>query len=50
MAFQNFFYFDIETTTKKSSLFDLKMDDPRGSEIFEKKCAKMKEYSSEWNK
>jgi len=49
MAYQNFFFFDIETTSKSKSLFDLKMDDTVGADIFIKKCTKLKQYSgSEW--
>jgi len=49
MDFQNFFFFDIETTSKRASLFDLKMNDTLGADIFIKKCEKMKNYSSsEW--
>jgi len=50
MAYKNFFYLDIETTSKFSSIFDLKLDDERGYELFIKKCESMKKFDPEWNK
>ena len=48
--YKDLFFFDIETTSKSPSLFDLKLDDPRGAELFMKKCMKMKQYpNSEWS-
>jgi 3'-5' exonuclease len=50
MAYKNFFYFDIETTSKSQSLFDLKLDDERGYDLFVKKYEKMKTFDQDWNR
>jgi uncharacterized protein YprB with RNaseH-like and TPR domain len=50
MAYKNFFFFDIETTSKSSSLFDLGLDDPRGAELFRKKWESMKKFDADWNR
>lgn len=47
--YKDYFFFDIETTSNYPSLFDFKLDDQRGAELFIKKCEKLKKYpSSEW--
>ena len=47
--YKDYFFFDIETTSKKPTLLDLKLDDPIGAELFIKKCEKLKQYpNSEW--
>jgi len=47
--YKDYFFFDIETTSKKPTLMDLKLDDPYGAELFIKKCEKLKKYpNSEW--
>lgn len=50
MAYKEFFYFDIETTSKAQSLFDLKIDDERGHDLFIRKWESMKKYDSDWNR
>ena len=47
--YKNFFFFDIETTTKSNTLFDLKLDDERGYDIFHRKYESMKTFDSSWN-
>lgn len=47
--YKDYFYFDIETTSKYPTLFDLKLDDQRGFDLFIRKCEKLKKYpTSEW--
>ncbi len=50
MSYKNFFFFDIETTSKSQSVFDLKLDDERGYDLFIKKCESMKRFDADWNK
>lgn len=50
MSYKNFFYFDIETTSKFPSFFDFGMDDPRGRDLFVKKYDSMKKFESDWNR
>ena len=50
MAYKNFFYLDIETTSKFSSIFDLKLDDEIGYDLFIKKCVTMKKFDLDWNR
>lgn len=45
--YKNFFFFDIETTSKKPTFLDLKLDDPVGAKIFENKCSKIKEWEDQ---
>lgn len=47
--FKDYFFFDIETTSKSPTLYDLKIKDERGHDLFIKKCEKLKQYQgSEW--
>lgn len=48
--YTNFFYFDIETTSKSPTLFDLKLDDERGHDLFVRKYEMMKKFDPEWNR
>lgn len=48
MAYKNYFYFDIETTSKSRTLFDLKLEDEIGYSLFIKKWEKMGKYEKEW--
>lgn len=50
MAYKNFFYFDIETTSKSPTLFDLKLEDERGYDLFLRKYELMKKFDSDWNR
>lgn len=50
MSHKNYFYIDIETTSKEASLFDLRMNDEKGYELFMRKIEKMKSFDSEWNR
>jgi hypothetical protein len=50
MAYKNFFFFDIETTSKSPSIFDLGMDDKVGAELFRKKYESMKRFDADWNR
>ena len=50
MSYKNYFYFDIETTTKKQTFFDFRLDDERGGNLFLKKYETMKLVDSSWNK
>ena len=50
MSHKNFFYLDIETTTKSSSLIELSVDDPRGYDLFMKKCETMSKFDADWSK
>jgi 3'-5' exonuclease len=43
--YKDFFYFDIETTSKYGDINTLKLNDPRGYELFLKKCEVFKD---EW--
>ena len=47
--YKNFFFFDIETTTKSNTLFDLRLDDERGFDLFHRKYESMKTFDSSWN-
>ena len=48
--YKNFFYFDIETTSKYSSFFDYKLNDDRGAELFRKRYEKYKSFDKSWDK
>jgi hypothetical protein len=50
MSYKQFFYFDIETTSKSQSIFDLNLDDEKGYDLFIKKCETMKKIDAGWNK
>lgn len=50
MCYKNYFYFDIETTTKKPTFFDFRLDDERGGNLFLKKYETMKLVDPNWNK
>lgn len=50
MSYKNFFYFDIETTSKFPTFFDMAMDDPIGKELFVRKYENIKKFESDWNK
>lgn len=41
--YTDFFYFDIETTSKYGDLSTLKLNDPRGYDLFVKKCEALKD-------
>jgi len=45
--YTNFFFFDIETTSKYGDFNTLKLNDPRGAELFIKKCDRMADFD-EW--
>ena len=42
--YTNFFFFDIETTSKYGDFKTLQLNDPRGATLFEKKCERMSDY------
>lgn len=48
--YKDFFYFDIETTTKYKDIEDFQKNDLRGYNLFESKCISMGEYDTSWNK
>lgn len=45
--YTNFFFFDIETTSKYGDYKTLQLNDPRGADLFAKKCDRMADYD-EW--
>jgi len=47
--YTNYFYFDIETTTKSPSFFDFKLDDTRGAELFSRKKETYSRFDNEWS-
>lgn len=48
--YKNFFYFDIETTSKYPSFFDFKLDNDRGAELFRVRYEKYKIFDKSWDK
>jgi hypothetical protein len=47
--YTNYFYFDIETTSKFPTLFDYKLDDVRGANLFVKKAENFRKFDPEWS-
>lgn len=50
MSYKKYFYLDIETTSKYQSIFDFRLDDEIGYDIFVKKYESMKRFDNDWNK
>lgn len=46
--YTNYFYFDIETTTKSPTFFDFKLDDSRGADLFHKKKESLSRFDADW--
>jgi 3'-5' exonuclease len=46
--YSDFLYFDIETTTKYATLDLLKLNDPRGYDLFLRKCQVMSDFNEIW--
>lgn len=47
--YTNYFYFDIETTTKFPTFFDFNLDDNKGAELFRKKKSSLSRFEADWD-